>query len=85
LRCEGTRICRDDILDKEFRNITAEVGIWKILGRKNKGHWRKLGMFMVKYIEKLDGIMRKNESEEEINFRLIVIARVVIRYAQLKC
>jgi hypothetical protein len=31
LRCEGRKICRDDIPGKRFRNIEAEIGVRKMV------------------------------------------------------
>jgi hypothetical protein len=36
--CEGTKIWRDQILDKRFRNIDAET---RIVGCKNEEQWQK--------------------------------------------
>jgi hypothetical protein len=56
-------------LIKKFRDVTAEIYIWKILGCKNKEHWRKIGMHVIKYKENWGRIVRKNEGEVEIHFR----------------
>jgi hypothetical protein len=42
LRCDGTKMWREEILDKRFWNIDPETGIRKIAGRKNKEMWQKL-------------------------------------------
>jgi hypothetical protein len=39
LRCEETKIWRDKILVKRFRNINTETGIRRIVGCKNKEQW----------------------------------------------
>jgi hypothetical protein len=43
LRCEGTKNGRDQILDKQFRNMNAEVGIRRIVRYKSKEQWQKSG------------------------------------------
>jgi hypothetical protein len=36
LGCEGTKIWSDEILEKRFRYVGAEVGIRRVVGFKNK-------------------------------------------------
>jgi hypothetical protein len=36
LRCEETKIWRDDILGKRFKNVNEEICIRRIVGCKNK-------------------------------------------------
>jgi hypothetical protein len=36
LRCDGTKMWREEILDKRFWNIDPEIGIRKIAGCKNR-------------------------------------------------
>jgi hypothetical protein len=45
LRCDGTKMWREEILDKRFWNIDPEIGIRKIVGSKNKEMWQKLGLY----------------------------------------
>jgi hypothetical protein len=48
-RCGGTKVCRDEILIKMFRNIFAEICIKCIAGFKNKRNWKKIGIkYMIK-------------------------------------
>jgi hypothetical protein len=59
LRCEGTKIWRDQSLDKRFRNIDAEIGI---------GTTEECGStYKFRYEEKWERMVRGNESEVEIN------------------
>jgi hypothetical protein len=46
LRCDGTKMWREEILDKRFWNIDPEIGIRKIAGSKNKVIWQKLGLYL---------------------------------------
>jgi hypothetical protein len=39
--CKRTEIRRDEIPDKTFRNVYAEIGVRRTAGCKNKGHGRK--------------------------------------------
>jgi hypothetical protein len=32
--------------------INAEIGIMRIVGCRNKEHWQKIGIYMIKYKEK---------------------------------
>jgi hypothetical protein len=48
LRCEGTKIWRDQILDKRFRNIGARIGIRRILGCNKKEQCQNIGLKMGK-------------------------------------
>jgi hypothetical protein len=52
LRCEGAKIWRRQILDKRCRNIDPEIGIRRTVGCKNKEQWEKIGVCMIKRIEK---------------------------------
>jgi hypothetical protein len=36
LRCEGIKICRDEILGKRFKNVDEEIGIRRIVECKDK-------------------------------------------------
>jgi hypothetical protein len=65
-RCEGTKISRDQILNKRFRGIGTEIAI-RIVGCRSKDQWQKIGMYMIKYEDKWERILRKNETEAELN------------------
>jgi hypothetical protein len=67
LKCEGTKIWGDEILIKRFRNIDAGIGIRRTVGCKNKEHWHKICVYMIKYDEKWEKVVRKYEREVEIN------------------
>jgi hypothetical protein len=67
LRCEETKIWRDQILEKELRNVYAEIGMRRIVGCKKKEQWQKIGVCMNKYKEKWEQLVRMHESEAEIN------------------
>jgi hypothetical protein len=41
LRCEGTNIWRDEILDKKFRNVDTEIGIRRIVCARIKSSGRE--------------------------------------------
>jgi hypothetical protein len=51
LRSEGIKMWRNEILDKWFRNIKVEISITR----------------MIKYKEKCNRLVRKNESKAETN------------------
>jgi hypothetical protein len=51
LRCDGTKMWREEILDR-FWNINPETGIRKIAGCKNKEIWQKLELYLGRYREK---------------------------------
>jgi hypothetical protein len=59
LRCDGTKMCRKEILDKRFWNIDPEIGIRKIAGCKNKEMWQKLGLYLSRYREKCERMIKK--------------------------
>lgn len=46
LRCEGTKISRDQIMDKKLVDI--DTGI-RMVGCKHEHQWQKKGIYMVKY------------------------------------
>jgi hypothetical protein len=53
LRCERTG----------FRSINAEIDIRGIVGCKNKEQWQQIGMYVIRYKEKWEKMVRENESE----------------------
>jgi hypothetical protein len=67
LRCDGTKMWREDILDKKFWNIDPEIGIRKIARCKNKDMWQKLGLYLSTYREKWERMMKKNECDDMSN------------------
>jgi hypothetical protein len=67
LRCNGTKTWREEILDKRFWNINPEIGIRKIAGCKNKKMWQKLGLYLSRYREKWERMIKKNECDEMSN------------------
>jgi hypothetical protein len=58
LRCEGTKMWRKEILDKRFWNIDPEIGIRKIVRCKNKEMWQKLGLYLSRYREKWERMIK---------------------------
>jgi hypothetical protein len=36
IECEGTKIWRDQVLDKGFRNTNAEIGVTRTVENKSK-------------------------------------------------
>jgi hypothetical protein len=60
LICDGTKMWREEILDERFWNIDPEIGIRKIAGCKNKEMWQKLGLYLSRYREKWERMIKKN-------------------------
>jgi hypothetical protein len=58
LRCDGTKMWREEILDKRFWNIDPEKGIRKIAGCKNKEIWQKLGLYLSRYRGKWERMIK---------------------------
>lgn len=48
LKCEGTKISRNQILNKRFRNMHTEITI-RIVGLKNEDQLQKIGKCVIKY------------------------------------
>jgi uncharacterized protein YdaT len=48
LRCEGTKICSDEIVEKRFRDTDAERAIRMTAGCKNKEHLHKTATYISK-------------------------------------
>jgi hypothetical protein len=46
VRCEATKMFRNEILDKMFMNIDADMGIRRIVGQKNKEQYQEIGINM---------------------------------------
>jgi hypothetical protein len=67
LRCDGTKMWREEILDKRFWNIDPEIGIGKIAGCKNKEMWQELGLYLSRYRERWERMMKKNECDDMSN------------------
>jgi hypothetical protein len=67
LRCDGTEMWREEILDKIFWNIDPGKGIRKIAGCKNKKIWQKLGMYLSRYRRKWERMIKKNECDDMSN------------------
>jgi hypothetical protein len=51
----------EEIPDKRFWNIDPEIGIRKIAGCKNKEMCQKLGLYLSRYREKWERMIKKNE------------------------
>jgi hypothetical protein len=49
---------REEILDKRFWNIDPEIEIRKIGGCKNKEIWQKLGLYLSRYREKWERMIK---------------------------
>jgi hypothetical protein len=64
LRCDGAKMWREEILDKNFWIIDPEIGIRKIAGCKSKAMWQKLGLYLSMYREKWERMIKKNECED---------------------
>jgi hypothetical protein len=64
LRCDGTKMWREEILDERFLNINPEIGIRKISGCKTKDMWQKLGLYLSRYREKSERMIKKNECDD---------------------
>jgi hypothetical protein len=47
LRCQGTKIWRDQILKKDFRNVYTEIGIMKLVGYTHKEQFHKMWVCMI--------------------------------------
>jgi hypothetical protein len=59
LRCDGTKMWREEILDKRFWNIDPEIRIRKIAQCKLKSTvWQKLGLYLSSYREKWERIIK---------------------------
>jgi hypothetical protein len=54
---------REEIPNKKFCNINPEIGIRKIAGCKNKEIWQKLGLYLSRYREKWERIIKRNECD----------------------
>jgi hypothetical protein len=72
LRCDGTKMWREEILNKRSRNIDPEIGINKIAinkiaGCKNKEMWQKLGLYLSRYREEWERMIKKNECADMSN------------------
>jgi hypothetical protein len=48
-----------------FRSIGAEVDIRRTVRCEIKEQWTKIGIYAIKYKEKLESLIRKYESEEK--------------------
>jgi hypothetical protein len=59
LICGGTRFTRDEILDKRIRNISAEIGVMRIIGCKNEEQWQKIGLYIIEYTENMRGWLQR--------------------------
>jgi hypothetical protein len=57
----------DETVYKRFWNANTEISIRRIVCRKDKEQWQKIGIYMIKYKDKLERMVRKNESEVQIN------------------
>jgi hypothetical protein len=54
---------REEILGKKFWNINPEIGIRKIAECINKKTWQKLGLYLSRYREKWERMIKKNECD----------------------
>jgi hypothetical protein len=43
LRCDETKIWREDLVDKRFTSVDPEIGIIRLATRKNKDKYEILG------------------------------------------
>jgi hypothetical protein len=66
LRCDGTKMWREEILDKRFWNIDPEIGI-RTAGCKNKEIRQKLGLYLSRYRGKWERMTKKNECDDMSN------------------
>jgi hypothetical protein len=53
-------------VDKRYKNAVAGMGIRKIVACKNKGHFQKMGLYIFKYKNKWETLVRNNETERDI-------------------
>jgi hypothetical protein len=67
LRCDGTKMWREEILDNRFWDIDPEIGIRMIAECKNKEVWQKLGIYLSRYREKWERMIKKNECDDMSN------------------
>jgi hypothetical protein len=58
---------RKEILGKRFWNIDPEIGIRKIAGCKNKKMWQTSGLYLSRYREKWERMLKKNECDDMSN------------------
>jgi hypothetical protein len=49
---EQRKIWKDVTLHKMVRDVSAEMGVMRIVGCKNKEQWLKIGIYMINYKEK---------------------------------
>jgi hypothetical protein len=64
LRCEGLG---NHAVNKRDKNSVARMSVRNIVACKNKGTLHKMGLYIFKYIDKRERIIRTNETEREIN------------------
>jgi hypothetical protein len=50
-----------------FKNIYSETGIRSMVEFKNEEQWKIIGMYITKHEEIWEGMIRKGESEVQIN------------------
>jgi hypothetical protein len=67
LRRNETKMWREEILDKRFWNIDSGVGTTKTEECKNNEMWQKLALYLNKYREKWERMMKKNECDNMLN------------------
>jgi hypothetical protein len=60
----GTKILRDLILERGFKNTNSEISIQRMVGCKIKNQWQKRGTYMIKYKDKWDRMIRKGGREK---------------------
>lgn len=49
LRCEGTKIWRDEVMDYRIKNTEAEICNRGRVGCKSKEQWQNIIICMIKY------------------------------------
>jgi hypothetical protein len=70
LRCDGMKTWREEILNKRFWNIDPETEIRMIAGCKSKEMWQKLGLYLSRYREKWERMIKRNECDDMSKFDL---------------
>jgi hypothetical protein len=61
LRCEGTRRWRDKLVEARFTITDPEIEIRKIFTNKNKDKLQKIGLYLNRYKEKWERLVKKCE------------------------
>jgi hypothetical protein len=63
LRCDETKSCREDLVDKRFTSVDPEIGIRRVATSKDKDKLQKFGLYLNMYKDKWKRAVIKYEEE----------------------